>query len=117
MRSQDGYVVNEWVYDPTAPIPIWVVRTFHKLGSEQKLESLNFGTAYPGDTICRLEKAKLLWVEKKDPKWRMTDGTNGHHWGFWNQDDFQCCRMCGQIRRADDKNPQCQGKAKVEFRS
>jgi len=37
--------------------------------------------------------------------------SNGHHWIKWRQ--FTCCRDCGIIRRADDKNKPCKGVVKV----
>lgn len=117
MRTQDGYVVNEWVFVLNAPIPVWVARKFHKISeSSENLESVHFGTAHAGDRICRVEKTKIYWIEKEDARWRMTDGTNGHKWGFWKGDQFASCRHCGQIRRGDDKNPQCEGRAILEFR-
>lgn len=48
-----------------------------------------------------------------ESKWRMTEEKEGHQWGFWKQDQFQCCQLCGIIRRADDKNSPCKGKAKL----
>lgn len=33
--------------------------------------------------------------------------SNGHHWIKWRH--FVCCRDCGFIRRADDKNKPCRG--------
>ena len=46
----------------------------------------------------------------------MTERENGHWWGFWKQDAFECCRDCAGIRRADRKNLPCSGKAHLELR-
>jgi hypothetical protein len=37
--------------------------------------------------------------------------SNGHHWVRWRQ--FICCRDCGIIRRADDRNKPCPGIVRV----
>jgi hypothetical protein len=41
--------------------------------------------------------------------------SNGHHW----ISDFNlvCCRDCGIVRRADDKNKRCRGVVKVGLRT
>lgn len=40
---------------------------------------------------------------------------NGHFWHFWKDDKFQVCKNCLAIRRKDDKNSECRGKAKVRL--
>lgn len=52
---------------------------------------------------------------KQDHKWLMVEKKDGHWWGFWKSDTFQCCRICGMIRRADDKNQPCKGKPKLRL--
>jgi hypothetical protein len=41
--------------------------------------------------------------------------SNGHHWieAF----GLTCCRDCGIVRRADDKNKPCRGVVKVGLRA
>ena len=48
-----------------------------------------------------------------EQQWRMTEQKNGHDWGFWKDNQFQCCKTCGIIRRRDDKNGECRGKQKL----
>lgn len=45
----------------------------------------------------------------------MTEKKNGHWWGFWKEDRFQCCRICGIVRRIDDKHLPCKGKPKLRL--
>lgn len=42
--------------------------------------------------------------------------TNGHKWFFFSDDKFMSCRVCGMIRRADDKNSPCRGKVRLDLR-
>lgn len=46
---------------------------------------------------------------------RVLDTSNGHHWIEWRA--FVCCRDCGIIRRADDRNKPCRGVVKVGLRA
>jgi hypothetical protein len=60
-----GFVV--WRYNPTAGIPIWVVRKWHKLGPEQRMKTVSGLTAVPGDWI-------LLHQDGRDEyTFKMTD--------------------------------------------
>lgn len=49
----------------------------------------------------------------------MSDGIpaeskNGHEWGYWIPDVvWQSCRICGVVRRRDDRNGKCKGPHKV----
>lgn len=48
--------------------------------------------------------------------------SNGHHWIVYSgrssgSSAIQCCRDCGIVRRADDKNNPCKGVVKVVTRS
>jgi len=101
-----------WVYDPSAGIPIWVVRRWHKIGSEEKLETTSGLVAYPGDTIREIGGVPALQPKLPD-NFRFTEIKDGHVWGFWKQDTFQTCGRCMMIRRRDDKNSSCRGKAKL----
>jgi len=61
LKGPHSVVLACWKYDPTAPIPIWVVRSFHKLGSEAKLEGISavdgsIQTAKPGDWILGIDE-------------------------------------------------------------
>jgi hypothetical protein len=49
--------------------------------------------------------------------WTPTTSTNGHQWGIFNKDAFECCKQCGLVRRRDDKNSQCKGRVRVEMRA
>jgi hypothetical protein len=40
--------------------------------------------------------------------------SNGHTWIKWHK--MICCRDCGFIRRADDKNKPCRGKVGITLR-
>lgn len=53
----------------------------------------------------------------KDEHWRMTEESNGHRWGFYRDMKWESCRVCGWIRRADDKNTPCKGPVKVSLRT
>lgn len=55
--------IRRWVYDPKAPMPVWVIRKFHSI-DPGRLSSVNFGDAYPGDTICNDQSTGRYWVEK-----------------------------------------------------
>lgn len=59
----DTSPVKEWVYDPSAFIPVWVARSFHKLGSTDKLYSLVHGILEPGDKV-RLENRWITVIKK-----------------------------------------------------
>jgi hypothetical protein len=37
-----------------------------------------------------------------------------HQWWIWN--GLECCKVCGMVRRNDDKNKPCRGPVKVEPR-
>jgi hypothetical protein len=41
--------------------------------------------------------------------------SNGHKWIEWH--GMVCCRDCGFIRRADDKNKPCHGIVRVTLRT
>lgn len=58
-----------------------------------------------------------LEAKPTDPEWRMTEESNGHRWGHWKTDPFECCRVCGIVRRADDQNKPCHGPSRIELRS
>lgn len=51
-----------------------------------------------------------------NPKWKPTESKDGHEWGFYGLDNFQCCRICGFIRRRDDANKPCGGLVKITLR-
>lgn len=51
-----------------------------------------------------------------ESQWKFTEEVDGHKWGFWKGDKFECCRWCGMVRRADKRNKHCRGKVKVELR-
>lgn len=36
---------------------------------------------------------------------------NAHQWHDWN--GLECCRVCGIVRRRDDKNTPCKGPTRV----
>lgn len=38
---------------------------------------------------------------------------DGHIWGFYKKDVFQCCLNCMMIRRRDKQNSPCRGKHKL----
>jgi Zn-finger protein len=42
--------------------------------------------------------------------------SNGHRWIEPKSGEWQCCKDCGIIRRADDTNKPCKGKVRVELR-
>lgn len=48
-----------------------------------------------------------------DLQWRFTDEVDGHRWGYWKNDTYECCRICGYVRRADKKNKPCKGQPKL----
>lgn len=52
----------------------------------------------------------------KAKNWRMTVRSNGHLWGFFKNDAFECCQICGIVRRLDDKNLPCKGPTKLSLR-
>jgi hypothetical protein len=39
-----------------------------------------------------------------------------HKWFRWKKDEFQCCRLCGVVKRSDDRNGPCRGKVKITLR-
>lgn len=41
-------------------------------------------------------------------------GEKRHHW--IRRYGLDCCKLCGIVRRADDKNKPCPGKVRVELR-
>jgi hypothetical protein len=50
--------------------------------------------------------------------------SNGHEWWMWRSPAaekhglpfMECCKNCGFIRRADDRNKPCKGHVKVGLR-
>jgi hypothetical protein len=51
-----------------------------------------------------------------DRWWKPTESVDGHEWGFYKKDDYETCRLCVNVRRADKKNSPCRGKAKIDLR-
>lgn len=45
---------------------------------------------------------------------RFFKATEEHVW--WIYRDVECCRVCGACKRADGKNPPCQGPVRIELR-
>ena len=39
---------------------------------------------------------------------------NNHEWWLWN--GLECCKICGIVRRNDDKNSPCKGNIKIKPR-
>ena|SRR5687767_10122188 len=65
LKERSPSPIRRWVYDPKGPYPVWVIRKFHNLGGGRfKLSSVNFGEAFPGDTICMDQSTGRYWVEK-----------------------------------------------------
>ena len=67
------------------------------------------------------EKTNAELVAKSPPpNWWKTNQTieidNGHDWIMDWRDQYQYCRRCGYIRRADRKSNPCKGPAKVVLR-
>jgi hypothetical protein len=68
---------------------------------------------FAADTI--LDALSMAMVEKNLPTPRKVIATsNGHHW--IERFNLVCCRDCGFVRRADDKNSPCKGPAGVGIR-
>lgn len=42
--------------------------------------------------------------------------SNGHKWFKFAKDTFQSCRICGMIRRHDDRNLTCKGRPKINLK-
>lgn len=40
--------------------------------------------------------------------------SNGHRWMLY--DNIPCCKICGIVRRADDKNKACKGPTAIRLR-
>ena len=62
-HKDEEFPLKVWTYRVGVGIPLWIGRIFHKIGEEEKLESLAYGTIYPGDKVC--ERKGVMWVEKK----------------------------------------------------
>jgi hypothetical protein len=45
---------------------------------------------------------------------RVLAASNGHHWIKFRS--LVCCRDCGIVRRADDRNKPCKGVVKIGLR-
>lgn len=56
-------------------------------------------------------------TNEQETDWRMTGDSNGHQWGYYKDMQWESCRACGIVRRADDKNTPCKGPVKVVLRS
>lgn len=69
---------------------------------------------FAADTI--LDALSAAATERKLPTARQVIAeSNGHHWV--QRFNLVCCRDCGIVRRADDKNSPCKGIVTVELRS
>lgn len=60
--------------------------------------------------------------EKSESDWRklaeraLKESRDGEHaWFKFKNDNFDTCAKCGFIRRADDKNKECPGKARIRL--
>lgn len=68
---------------------------------------------FAADTI--LDALSMAATEKALPEPREVIAvSNGHHWV--ERFNLVCCRDCGIVRRADDRNKPCRGKVRVELR-
>lgn len=68
---------------------------------------------FAADTL--LDALSMAFVESKLPTPRkVVAESNGHHW--IERFNLVCCRDCGFVRRADDKNKPCKGVVKVGLR-
>ena len=43
-------------------------------------------------------------------------GVGKHHWFIPDNIQYECCRKCGIVRRADDKNGPCKGDVRLSLR-
>jgi hypothetical protein len=51
-------------------------------------------------------------------QWVMTENFQGHEYGIWKNDKFECCRKCGLIRPAQKKKDRpCKGKPIITLRA
>lgn len=55
-------------------------------------------------------------THEKPYKWKHLEIKDGHEWGIFRNDTFQCCKLCGNVRRRDDLNKPCRGKSKLSLR-
>lgn len=44
---------------------------------------------------------------------RKEGATHGHDWFRPSMLSYDCCRVCGVVRRADDNNKHCKGLVKI----
>jgi len=75
--------------------------------------------------LCRQRlgyKSEMAWSERDTSKvtckkCQQLLTANGHHFFYWKDDKYLCCKLCGNIRRADGRTNRCRGKARITLRA
>lgn len=65
---------------------------------------------FVGDTVLDALSSAATEYNLRKPREVIAE-SNGHHWV--ERFNLTCCRDCGIVRRADDKNSQCKGVVRV----